>query len=76
MKITLAICAIILWAASVPAATPSATPEMGAESAALVWLGLVDVGNYDQSWSTASSLFRQKISESSGEAPRQALGFH
>ena len=60
MKIALVICAITVWAASVPAATPSATP---AESAALVWLALVDAGNYDQSWSSASSLFRQKISE-------------
>jgi len=64
MKLTLAICAVTLWAASVPAATPPVTPEMGAESAALVWLGLVDAGKYDESWSSASSLFRQKISES------------
>ena len=78
MKITLALCAITLWAVSVPAATPSATPETGAEAAALVWLSLVDAGNYDQSWSSASSLFRQKISEaqwqSAASSTRVPLG--
>ena len=64
MKVALAICAIALWAATVPAATAPATPEASAESAALAWLGLLDAGNYAQSWSSASSLFRQKISES------------
>ena len=60
MKIAMALCAITLWATIVPAATP----EEPAEAAALAWLGLVDVGNYAQSWSSASSLFRQKVSES------------
>ncbi len=64
MKIAVAICAITLWSATVPAATPSATPEAAAESAALAWLGLIDAGNYAQSWSSASFLFRQKVSES------------
>ena len=64
MKIAIAICAITLWAATVPAATPAVTPDGAAESAALVWLGLVDAGHYAQSWSIASSLFRQKVSES------------
>jgi Protein of unknown function (DUF4019) len=63
MKIAIVICAITLWAATVPAATPAATPEAAAQSAALAWLGLIDAGNYAQSWSSASSLFRQKVSE-------------
>lgn len=64
MRMAVAICAITLWAATVPAATPVATPEGAAESAALAWLSLVDAGSYAQSWSPASSLFRQKVSES------------
>lgn len=64
MKVALAICALTLWAASVSAATPFATPEAAAQSAALTWLGLVDAGSYAQSWSSASSLFRERVSES------------
>ena len=64
MRIAVALCVITLGAASVPAATPSAAPEGPAESAALAWLGLIDGGNYAQSWSSAASLFRQKVSES------------
>jgi hypothetical protein len=64
MRIAVTVCAFTLWAASLPAASPSAPPEAAAESAALTWLGLVDGGNYAQSWSSASFMFRQKISES------------
>ena len=62
MKLAVAICAITLLAAAAQAGTE--TPEAGAQSAALAWLSLVDAGNYAQSWSSASSLFRQKVSES------------
>jgi Protein of unknown function (DUF4019) len=64
MKIALAICAVTLWAVSLPAATPPATPEAAAESAALAWLSLIDAEDYAQSWNGASSVFRQRISES------------
>jgi Protein of unknown function (DUF4019) len=64
MRIAVAMCAIALWAAVLPAATPGATPEAAAESAALAWLGLIDAGNYAASWSSAASLFRQRVSES------------
>jgi hypothetical protein len=73
MKIAVAICAITLWAATVPAATPTATPELAAaESATLAWLALVDAGNYAQSWSSASSLFRQRVSESQWQSAATA----
>jgi hypothetical protein len=69
MKIAIALCAITLWAGTVPAATPTATSEVAsAESAALAWLGLVDAGNYAKSWTSASSVFRQKVSESQWES--------
>jgi hypothetical protein len=69
MKIAVAICAITLWAGTVAAATPTATSEVAsAESAARAWLGLVDAGNYAKSWSSASSVFRQKVSESQWES--------
>jgi hypothetical protein len=60
-KIAIALCAITLWAATISAATPPATAEAAAESAAVAWLALVDAGNYAQSWNSAASLFRQKI---------------
>jgi hypothetical protein len=64
MKIAVALCATALWAATVPGGTPTATAEAAAESAALTWLGLVDAGNYAKSWSSASTMFRQKVSQS------------
>jgi len=50
--------------AGAPALSSSVdTPEAAAESAALSWLALVDAGNYAQSWSTASSYFRGRITQ-------------
>jgi hypothetical protein len=62
MKLAVAICAISLFSATATGATE--TPEVAAQAAALAWLSLVDAGNYAQSWSSASSLFRQKVSQS------------
>jgi Protein of unknown function (DUF4019) len=67
MKIAVAICAITLWAGTVAAATPT-SEVASAESAARAWLGLVDAGNYAKSWSSASSLFRRKVSASQWES--------
>jgi hypothetical protein len=64
MKLTATIFAITLLASAAPATTSAETPEAAAQSAALAWLTLVDDGNYAQSWSAASALFRQKVSES------------
>jgi hypothetical protein len=67
MKLTATMFAITLLAAAAPAAKAE-TPEAAAKSAALAWLGLVDAGNYAQSWSAASTLFRQKVSETQWQA--------
>jgi uncharacterized protein DUF4019 len=64
IRIFIAACAIALWIALVPTATAAPNPNEAAESAALDWLHSVDAGNYAQSWRSASSLFRQKVSES------------
>jgi hypothetical protein len=40
------------------------TSVTAAEAAAQSWLGLVDAGNYSQSWSTAASHLRDSIPES------------
>lgn len=78
MRIAIAVCAIALWAGTVPAATPDADPEAAAESAALAWLGLIDTGDYAKSWSSAASLFRQKVTDSqwrsAAAAARAPLG--
>jgi hypothetical protein len=37
------------------------TPEKTAAKAATDWLALVDAGRYGESWSQASSLFRQQV---------------
>jgi hypothetical protein len=49
---------------SAPAGASTAGPEGAAESAALGWLGLLDAGSYPQSWSVASTLFRDRMSQS------------
>jgi hypothetical protein len=68
MKLTAALCTMAFLASAAPAATSPETPEAAAESAALAWLKLVDGGNYAASCGTASSLFRQKVSEAQWES--------
>lgn len=72
MKLTAIIFAITLLASAAPATTSAETPEAAAESAALSWLSLADAGNYAQSWSAASKLFRQKVSESQWQSAAAA----
>ena len=80
MKITAALCAILLWSVAVPGATPVAAPapEAAAESAARVWLALLDAGNYADTWSSASAVFRQKVTQaqwqSAASGTRAPLG--
>src|ERR1700736_2240156 len=62
MRLTATMFAFTFLASAALSATAE-PPEAAAESAALAWLSLVDAGNYAQSWSAASSLFRQKVSE-------------
>jgi hypothetical protein len=80
MKLGAAICVTMLLSSAAAAAVNSQSAETAAEAAALAWLGLVDAENYAQSWSSASTLFRQKVSESqwqfavsTGRAPLGAL---
>ncbi len=39
------------------------TPEAAAEAAARVWLGLVDAGDYAESWVTGARYFRNSVLE-------------
>ena len=50
--------------ASAPIAPSADASARDAESAALAWLGLVDAGDYPQSWNAASPLFRDHVSQS------------
>ena len=45
------------WAAAAPA------PEAAAQEVALAWLGLVDGGNYADSWTQAATLFRDNVTQ-------------
>jgi hypothetical protein len=53
----------VMLALASPAALSAEGPEQAAEAAARSWLALVDAGNYAQSWSDASTLFRQQVSQ-------------
>jgi hypothetical protein len=44
-----------------PFAMSSESREDAAETAAITWLGLIDAGHYDDSWTAASALFREKV---------------
>jgi hypothetical protein len=44
-----------------------------AQQAAESWLSLVDAGKYDDSWSTASSLFRKAVSQEQWRSAVQAV---
>ena len=76
MKLTLAL-AIFLLATAAPSGA-DARKSTEAESAARAWLALVAAGNYPESWSTASKLFRGSIDKSrwaaSVEHARAPLG--
>lgn len=78
MKLAAALCIVALWAAATPAATPASTPQTAAQAAALSWLALIDAGKYPESWSSAASLFRQKVSQATWQSSvagvRDSLG--
>jgi hypothetical protein len=63
MRHALALYAAALLALASPTVMSADKPEKAAESAARSWLALVDAGNYTRSWSTASPLFRQNVSD-------------
>jgi hypothetical protein len=68
MKVLICLCTLLLLANAAPAAPGSDTPAGAAESAARAWLGLVDAGKYAESWGSAATMFRQKITASQWEA--------
>ena len=71
MTLRALIFAITILATAAPAYAE--TPEAAAESAALEWLGLLDAASYAQSWSTASTLFRQSVSEAQWQSAVSGL---
>jgi hypothetical protein len=77
MRVNVAVCVLALWLSLMPAAMPAENPAE-AEAAALAWLTLVDAGSYAQSWSSASSVFRERVPqpqwESSVAGARTPLG--
>jgi hypothetical protein len=66
MKLFLALFATALLSYMAPVA--AATAESDAEAAARTWLGLVDAGNYSQSWSSASTAFRKRLTDAQWQA--------
>jgi hypothetical protein len=78
MKLATAMCATLLLVSAAPAAVTADSPEAAAQAAALAWLALVDAKNYAQSWSSAATLFRQRVSapqwQAAASAARDPLG--
>lgn len=61
-----ALVAIAALAVAITASQPDFSedpPEAMAQTAALRWLGLVDTGNYAQSWVTAADRFQNSIEQ-------------
>lgn len=54
--------------ATTVSADQQAAAQEAAESAALAWFGLLDAGKYQESWSAASTLFRDHLSQSRWKA--------
>lgn len=61
-----------------PLATSPDVSEAVAESAALAWFRLLDAGKYGESWSAASTLFQERVSQRGWQSKinrgRSALG--
>src|SRR5215470_2117636 len=64
---------LIVSAAGAIDARAGAEDVKGATDAALVWLALIDDGNYSQSWSNASSFFRGAVTQKSWETSLRGL---
>jgi len=63
MKVLASIATLALLITASPPGFSEATPEAQAQAAALTWLGLVDAGDYQQSWVTGADYFRNSIEE-------------
>jgi hypothetical protein len=77
MKVAAAVSVLALFILTAPVMASTAGPaaaaqpapigagaEDAAEAAALGWLRLLDAGSYPQSWTAASTLFRDRMSQS------------
>ena len=78
MRTLIPVCALLMLASAAPAVPGTDASAAAAEAAARTWLGRVDAGQYADSWSSASTLFRQKISsaqwQAAAAAAREPLG--
>lgn len=72
MRTFIAVCALSMLASAAPAVPGTDAPAAAAEAVARTWLGLVDAGKYADSWSSAATLFRQKISSPQWQAAAAA----
>jgi hypothetical protein len=61
MKHAYAVFTFAVFGLTTQLAMSSEPREAAVESAARAWLALVDAGSYDESWSAAAALFRQKV---------------
>jgi Protein of unknown function (DUF4019) len=61
MKHPFAVFIFAVFGLMTPLAMSAEPREAAAESTARAWLALVDAGSYDESWSAAAALFRQKV---------------
>jgi hypothetical protein len=61
MKQAFLVVAFAVFGLMTPLAMSSERREATAESAARAWLALIDAGSYDESWSAAAVMFRQKV---------------
>jgi len=57
----LCVLALGLWILAPSAGRADEASEKAAGEAARSWLALVDSGNYTESWSQASQLFKQQV---------------
>jgi len=64
MKLLASLVTLVVLITASPQGSSADTPEAAAESAALTWLGLVDAGDYAQSWVTGAEYFRSSILQS------------
>ena len=64
MKLLSSLVTLAVLITASPQGSSADTPEAAAESAALTWLGLVDAGDYAQSWVTGAEYFRNSILQS------------
>jgi len=78
MRVLAAVAAFALLAPVMPRLAVAGTVEAEAEAAARSWLGLLDAGDYAQSWNAAAAHFRNSITQpdwvSRVSAVRRPLG--